>query len=262
MIGHLDVNIIWRQRHFARPALFDDLHQLGGNVHAPFVVPAVFKPFRELKRGVVVNHIHIEFTLIRQTRKCKIAATDITDNRTDGVGAEAKVKFGVKRMTEEKFDDELPRLDLRRQSAQSHFVSVRRHAEGQLIAKFLGQFLFETKRSLIVELPVTLSQAERSPQIFLRQPLHPNQQAALVIRATRPLVNTTVNLFPAAKIEIADAKVGAGGNEKRLLQRGRSSHERLIRSRANQPCVKTVFVGTLVPEIKEGRTYLRPTTGT
>ena len=115
-------------------------------------------------------------------------------------------------MSEEKFDDELPGLDLRRQSAQSHFVSVRRHAEGQLIAKFLGQFLFQTKRSLIVELVLTLSQAERSTQIFLRQPLHPDQQAALVIRATRPLVNTTVNLFPAAKIEIADAKVGAGGN--------------------------------------------------
>jgi hypothetical protein len=40
-----------------------------------------------------------------------------------------------------------------------------------------------------------------------------------VIRATRPLVNTTVNLFPAAKIEIADAKVGVVRNKKRLLQR-------------------------------------------
>jgi len=35
-----------------------------------------------------------------------------------------------------------------------------------------------------------------------------------------------------------------------------------VRSRANQPCVETVFVGTLVPEIKMGRTYLRPITGT
>ena len=35
-----------------------------------------------------------------------------------------------------------------------------------------------------------------------------------------------------------------------------------IRSRANQPCLQTVFVGTLVPEIKMGRTYLRPYTGT
>ena len=35
-----------------------------------------------------------------------------------------------------------------------------------------------------------------------------------------------------------------------------------IRSRANQPCLQTVFVGTLVPEIQMGRTYLRPITGT
>jgi len=34
-----------------------------------------------------------------------------------------------------------------------------------------------------------------------------------------------------------------------------------IRSRANQPCLVTVSVGTLVPE-KMGRTYLRPNTGT
>lgn len=35
-----------------------------------------------------------------------------------------------------------------------------------------------------------------------------------------------------------------------------------IRSRANQPCLMTVSVGFLVPEIKVGRTYLRLTTGT
>ena len=36
----------------------------------------------------------------------------------------------------------------------------------------------------------------------------------------------------------------------------------LFRSRANQLCMVTVSVGTLVPEIKMGRTYLRPFTGT
>ena len=49
----------------------------------------------------MVNHIHVEFTLIRQTGKCEIAAAEKTDNRTDGVGAEAEVKFGVKRVSEE-----------------------------------------------------------------------------------------------------------------------------------------------------------------
>ena len=34
------------------------------------------------------------------------------------------------------------------------------------------------------------------------------------------------------------------------------------RSRANQPCVVTVSVGTVVPETKMGRTYLRPVSGT
>ena len=126
----------------------------------------------------------------------------------------------MKRVAEKQFDDELAGLELRGETAKAGFVGVRRHAEGQLIAKFLGEFLFEAERGLIVELVVALSQAERSSQIFLRQSLHPDQQAALVICTTRPLVNTTVNLFPAAKIEIADAKVGAFRNEKRLLQRG------------------------------------------
>ena len=83
MIGHLDVNIIWRKRDFARPAFFDDLHQLGGNVHAPFVVPRSSNHLVEFLRGVMVKHIHVQFALIRQAGKSEIAAAEITDDRAD-----------------------------------------------------------------------------------------------------------------------------------------------------------------------------------
>ena len=39
-----------------------------------------------------------------------------------------------------------------------------------------------------------------------------------MFRTARPLLDAAVNLFPAAKIEIADTKVGAVRNQKRLLQ--------------------------------------------
>ena len=46
---------------------------------------------------------------------------------------------------------------------------------------------------------------------------------------------------------------------RRIFRFGRHG---LKRSRANQPCLVTVSVGTPVPEMKMGRIYLRPKTGT
>src|SRR5579862_697829 len=123
-------------------------------------------------------------------------------------------------MPKEQFDHKLPGLELCSQAPQSNFVGVRGHAEGQLIAKILGEFLLETKSGLIVELVLALSKAESCSQFFLWKPLHPDEQPALAIRAARPLVNTSVDLFPAAKIEIPDTKIGAHGDKKCLLQCG------------------------------------------
>ena len=92
VVGHLDVDVVRRERRLARPAFLDDLHQLGGDVDAPAVVPAIFEPFGELVGGVVVEHVHVEFALIRQAGEREIAAAEIADDRVDRVGPEAAGK--------------------------------------------------------------------------------------------------------------------------------------------------------------------------
>ena len=47
-----------------------------------------------------------------------------------------------------------------------------------------------------------------------------DQEAALVLRGAGPVFDAVVKRFTAAQIEAGDAKVGALGNEQRLLQSG------------------------------------------
>ena len=59
----------------------------------------------------------------------------------------------------------------------------------------------------------------RSPRLRQKrrgEPLHPDEETTLRALAARPFFGQAVNRFPAAQIEIANAKVGALGDFKRI----------------------------------------------
>ena len=83
--------------------------------------------------------------------------------------------------------------------------------------------------------------------------------------AARPLLDKTVNRLPAAQIEVADAEVSALRDEKRLLQGGKQIGFDVVedsRHGCSLACESALSgdcpCGDSVPEIKKGRTYLRP----
>ena len=55
--------MVGRDRRLARPALIDDVRQLVGHVDAEGVLPAVVEPVLELVRGVLFEHVDVEFAL-------------------------------------------------------------------------------------------------------------------------------------------------------------------------------------------------------
>ena len=59
MIRHLDIDVIRRNRFFARPAFFNDVSQFIRDIQTPMVVPAIFKPQRQLLAGIMVKNIYV-----------------------------------------------------------------------------------------------------------------------------------------------------------------------------------------------------------
>ena len=136
-----------------------------------------------------------------------------------GSGAEAEIELGVEGVAEEKFHDNLARLELGREAAQAGFVVVGGGAEGELGAKFLGETPFQTDDGLLADLVLLRQEAVGEAQFVLGEPLHADEEAALRALAARPLFDQAVNRFPAAQIEVADAEVGALGDLERVPQR-------------------------------------------
>ena len=58
--------------------------------------------------------------------------------------SEKQVQFRVKRVAQEKLDDDLPCLQLRSQPAEPRLVGIGGCAKGQLLAEFFGQLSLET----------------------------------------------------------------------------------------------------------------------
>jgi hypothetical protein len=48
-------------------------------------------------------------------------------------------------------------------------------------------------------------------EVFLGKPLHPNEQAAAMVRPARPLFNKLIEGLPSPKVEIPYTKVRSGG---------------------------------------------------
>jgi hypothetical protein len=126
----------------ARPTFFDHLHQLFGNVHAPAIIPTIFKPARQLFTGIVIEYVDVQFTLLRKTGESQIAAAEITDGGIVNVGTKEQIEFGVQGMTQEQLDQNFLGFDLGAKPAQPGFVFISGRTDCQLLAKLLRQSFF------------------------------------------------------------------------------------------------------------------------
>ena len=64
VVGHLDVDVVRRDRLGTRPTVVDDLDKFFRNIDAKPIIPAVLKPLGQFVASVVVQDIDIEFTLL------------------------------------------------------------------------------------------------------------------------------------------------------------------------------------------------------
>jgi hypothetical protein len=77
----------------------------------------------------VIEHIHVEFAVMKQARQREVATAEIAHNGIYGIGTEQHVQFGVKRVAQEQLNDELFCFDLPCQPTQARFVRVVRYAD-------------------------------------------------------------------------------------------------------------------------------------
>src|SRR3972149_6460774 len=110
-------------------------------------------------------------------------------------------------MAQKQFDDHFFRLDLSGHPPKASLVPVRGRPDRQLIAKALDNFFSETNNGCLVHLALILHQAKQGMYFLLGDSLHTDEQTTTVAFTARPLLDAGVQRFPAAKIEIAHAKV-------------------------------------------------------
>jgi len=59
VIGHFYIDIIRRYQFFPRPAFVNNIDQLVGDIDAPAIVPAIFKPLGQFIAGILIQDIHV-----------------------------------------------------------------------------------------------------------------------------------------------------------------------------------------------------------
>jgi hypothetical protein len=74
MVGHLDIDVVWRDWLRTSPALVDNVGNLLRDVQTPFVTPPFVKPLCQFFASVMVGDIDVQFPLLRQPREGQIAA--------------------------------------------------------------------------------------------------------------------------------------------------------------------------------------------
>ena len=170
------------------------------------IVPPVLEPLFELGGGVVIENVHVEFTLVGQTCEREIAGTEKPGDGIIGVGPVAEVELGVERVAKKQFYDNLARLELSRETAKAIFVGVGGRANSELRAKFLGETPLHPNDRLLADLVFVRQKAVSVAQFFLGEPLHADEEATLRARAARPLFDQAVNRLPTAQIEVANTE--------------------------------------------------------
>ena len=117
---------------FASPACIEDFDQFVRDVDAPLIVPTVLEPLLELLAGVLIEHIDVQFPLLRQSGEREIAASQKSSRRIVGVYAVNEVQLRVQAIPQEQLDDELLGFELRTEPPKPCFVRIVRCAKHQL----------------------------------------------------------------------------------------------------------------------------------
>jgi len=112
---HLEVDMIGRHQTLTRPALVDDVGQFLGNIDAPTVAPAIFKPIDQLVAGIVLQHIDVQFPLLGQARKREVRATQKAGDRVVGILPMQQIELGVQGVAQIHLDDQLLGTNLNRE---------------------------------------------------------------------------------------------------------------------------------------------------
>lgn len=219
VVRHFQVDVVRRRVLGPRPTLVDNRRQFLRDVEAEPVAPAVVEPALEFLAGVVVEHIDVQFALLRQAREGEVAAAEEPRGWIVRVRAVGQIELRVQWIAEKQFDDDLFGPELRAQAAQAGLVRVRRRAERQLLAELGGDAGFEAAGGLVVHLRLVGQQAQRVAQLVLRDALHPDEQAAARAVAARPSIDDRINAPPPTQIEVADAEICALGDRERTAQR-------------------------------------------
>ena len=215
--------MVGRHRRLSRPACIDDVRQLVGHVDAEGIVPAVVEPVLELARGVLFEHVDVEFALPGEPREREVAAAHVADERHDRVVAPQQVELGVQGMAKEEFDHDLARPQLHGKPAERPLVLIARGAGRELLAQLLGEVDMQAVSGRVVDAGRIAGQvqrlAERLAQFLVGLRLHPDQNAARSL-VVRPAIDVRRDVSPATEVEVADAEVGARGRVERFAQRG------------------------------------------
>ncbi len=135
------------------------------------------------------------------------------------IWAKAKIELGVERMPEMQLHHDLAGLELRRESALTRLILIGGCANRKLRTEFLRQAALQADHGLIAHLVLVRQETVGFAQFLLWQPLHPDDEAALMAGSACPLFHQRINGLPSAKIEAAHAEVGALGDFQRAPQR-------------------------------------------
>ena len=178
VVGHFQVDVVRRYQRLPRPALFDDLEQFVRDVDAEPVVPPVLEPFRELERSVVVENVHVQLALCRQTGEGQVAASQVADDGVYGIVAKQEVELRVQRVAQKELDDDLLGAKLRGQLPQGPLVGVGGSADSELLAKLFGQLDSQAVRRLVIDARGPIDETQGIPEVIVRKALHPDEYSA------------------------------------------------------------------------------------
>jgi len=133
---HLEIDVIGRQQTLACPAFLDHGDKFLSDVQAARIIPTILEPAMQLLRGILVEHVDVEFALALKPGHREIATTEVGDDRIDGIGAMSEVELRVQSVFQEQLHLESTRLELLYQTLKSRLIGIGWIPDGKLLAEF------------------------------------------------------------------------------------------------------------------------------
>ncbi len=218
VIRHLDIDMIWWDQIFSRPAFLDDVNEFIGDIDTEGVVPAILEPSGKLAGRVMVENVDIELALSCEPGHGQVATAKIADNGIDGIRPKEQVELRVERVPQEQLDDNLLLAQSMGEFPQSGFIVVVRGAKEKLTAKLLCHTLLQTDGRLVVNAGITIQQTEGIPQFFRGGTLHSDEQATCTV-GLGPMLDMLIEPLPSAEIEVPNTEIGPVRELQRVLER-------------------------------------------